>query len=150
MLPTPADTLHEIGMIPAIALDPGATTGWSARIGPVWEAGQCVNYQLTYVLDRINPLYVVYESFNVRPGTAFDHSAIETIGIIKNWLWQNSRPGRSVITQSSSEAKFFWTNNKLKKVGLHTPGKDHMNDAVRHMLTWLSKYDKTYVKLAAQ
>lgn len=41
--------------------------------------------------------------------------------------------------QSPSDAKRTIADDRLKTWGLWTPGKDHMNDAKRHLLLWIRK-----------
>jgi hypothetical protein len=46
---------------------------------------------------------------------------------------------RLINTQSASEALSTITDNRLKLMGLYTPGPDHIRDATRHCILWLRK-----------
>jgi hypothetical protein len=47
--------------------------------------------------------------------------------------------GVPLFIQSPSDAITTFTNDRLKKLGMYTPGPDHINDAKRHTLLYLRK-----------
>jgi hypothetical protein len=58
-------------------------------------------------------------------------ASVEYIGIVK--LHQQVF-GTTVVWQSATTAKAFWTDDKLRAYGLYAPGMKHARDATRHYL----------------
>jgi len=104
---------------------------------------------LTRVAELGGPsgLAVGVESFvNMRPDMS--HSYLAPVRIrskiefglyqgVKEWDGETRR--RAIATQSASEALSVITDNRLKQLGLYTPGPDHIRDAMRHCVLWLRK-----------
>lgn len=44
-----------------------------------------------------------------------------------------------LFLQSPSDAMSAFTNDRLRHLNMYTPGPDHVNDAKRHCLLWMSK-----------
>lgn len=83
-------------------------------------------------LGAHGPGELVCESFQYRQAQSnADLSGVEVIGLVKEWSRQFSIP---ISFQSPAEGKFYWTDEKLKRIGLYTPGKRHSRDATRHLL----------------
>jgi hypothetical protein len=131
-----------VAAIITLALDPGATVGWAKyEDGEGYASGEisCLDlwpFLETYRLTRFKTvvplgMIVVYEKFD-RRSTAVDLIAVECIGILKEWARQHR--GVTLEEQSASMAKFFWSDEKLKALGLYRIGKPHACDAVRHIL----------------
>lgn len=122
-----------------VSLDPGKTTGaiywWEAD----WEATQLYESEVTDYLDRKRPNKIVMESFQHRPTPKAD---MTPVGIIKEVSLWATRNNIVVVLQPPAIAKHFWTNDKLKKLGLYTTGMRHANDAMRHLLRYLVKYEE--------
>ena len=148
-----------------LSFDPGGTTGWAYHelyngelTGlPMIEGGQIGPHEhhgeLWELIYRRNPDLIVYEQFDYRlkkdketglevPGISLISN--EYIGIIK--LWGQKMPKCKLHNQSSSyggaggkSRKAFWTDEKLKVIGAHTPGNQHRNDATRHMLMYITE-----------
>lgn len=119
-------------------LDPGKTTGWarfSSRDSLPWKWGQVRQEHVWPLLETWSlykeDLHIGYESFKLRYGRYPDLSPVEVIGVIKEWARQKHIP---ISTQSPSEVMGFWTNERLKGMGLYQPGKPHAMDAMRHLL----------------
>ena len=146
-------------MLPSIlALDPGGFTGYMFR-GP----GANIKYGelplsasghhlalwklLTDCRDEIErhdsdaSLTIVCERFDFRKTEQFrdkiDYISREYIGVVKLFV-QSSGSKVRLRLQGASEAKSFWTDDKLRKVGLYYPGSKHIRDAVRHYLYYVS------------
>jgi hypothetical protein len=133
----------------ALAFDPGVTTGHAFCAVDVngkiiqldsaqdkWNEKELYDYIDTYI-----PNYTIYESFEfrnaVRGGTELFSRNL--IGVINLWHQQFLEVGdASLYEQTPSSAMGYWNTKNLKAAGLHQPGKEHANDAMRHMLYWLT------------
>lgn len=142
-----------------IALDPGGTTGL-AGIGfggkPfAIELGlDDHHYELLERLTYWDADIVIYETYHHMSVIQRDSVVIpaEYIGVVK--LYQQaaiSTLGRvnripKVVPQDRS-AKVFWSNEKLRAIGLYFKGQPHANDAMRHLLYYISFVlnDYTYI-----
>jgi hypothetical protein len=88
-------------------------------------------------LNRTHDIHVIIESFDDRiRKVKTELVSLEYIGAIKGWCRENDVP---YTTQTPSQGKAFFTNEKLQACGLlmrplHTH-KD-ANDAMRHLLQW--------------
>lgn len=135
------------GMTKVIALDPGGTTGWCSHTidKSGWSGGQIEgddhHRALANVLTGEGPDVVVYEAFNyqIRQGgqmPGVDLIAREYIGVAK--LWCQLHPHVTLIKQQPSVVGLTWLKDPaLKKLGLHTSGERHHNDATRHLLYYI-------------
>lgn len=138
-----------------LAFDPGGTTGWAsmvfyqgAGVGGgdhfEWGCGQFGPFKqhrdLFQFLKLQEPDVVIYERFDKRANLGAEFMSIEYIGVIKLHCQRVFQPdiyGQRVFEQSSSQAKGFWTDDKLKKLDLWKPGMKHAMDARRHLLYWM-------------
>jgi hypothetical protein len=139
-----------------LALDPGGTTGvclyrpwetalWQGHIGPgdhhlrLWELLSKV-YKASAA--RQTPLTVVCEAFEFRKTERhrdfINYIPREYIGVCK-LFWEQHQDTRfvqqspmNVIPGPSGHA--FWTDDKVKQLGLWVPGLKHAMDATRHYL----------------
>lgn len=148
-----------------LSFDPGGTTGWAYHDlyqgeltgGPKIEGGQIGpddhHAELWELIYRRNPDLIIYEQFDYRlkkdkqtglevPGIVLVSK--EYIGIIK--LWHQKMPKCKIHAQSSSyggaggkSQKAFWTDEKLKVIGVYVPGCPHENDAKRHLLMYVTE-----------
>lgn len=118
-----------------LAIDPGKTTGWVK--GPdVWSGGQITPDEVWTLLTQLMPDDIlIVESFLYRSKFKVDLTPVEVIGVIKEYIRQH--PGNKVIWQTPSQVKHFYTNDRLKERGRYTPGKQHQNDAMRHILYYM-------------
>jgi len=127
-----------------LGIDPGGTTGlalfdysdneyellWRKQIPNDlqgfldwhWDEGEHLN------LDAI-----VCESFDLRAGIHADLSPVYIIGAIEA-LWPKALT--NIIYQKPSQ-KHLCGDERLKRMNLHTPGKPHANDAVRHGIIYM-------------
>jgi hypothetical protein len=128
-----------------VAFDPGGTTGWASFQKPNTRDGyHCGQIKIDRVWAKLDeaklaahmleaPLTVVYERFNFIPKPKVVLTPVEVIGIIKEWCRQNSiRP----IPQQPSQRKWY-TDERLKGMGVWHPGLPHAMDAMRHLLFYL-------------
>lgn len=130
----------------ALAIDPGKTNGWAIwtpRIG--YNVGQCLPEDVWALLGLAiehNASAIVYEQFDYRTGQVHaDLTPVEVIGVIKEWHRQHCHQWTgNLVRQRPLEAKFFFTDKRLKERGLWEPGKPHSMDALRHLLTFQRSY----------
>jgi hypothetical protein len=127
-----------------ISLDPGTTTGvvkyvraddkenyYPEQIGPEEH-----HKRLYDMLVEFRPAHVVYEQFEFRPNPGRKLVVLDSreyIGIIKLYS-QTELRSVTIKSQTASQAKAFWTDDKIKTLALWTPGKKHAMDAMRHIL----------------
>lgn len=129
-----------------IAIDPGKTTGWAAWNSETdkFLAGQMPLFEFLYWYETsmTGDFETVVESYIITAGTltkSRQYWSLEGIGAIK---YLAERDGRKVTMQSPAEAKKFATPEKLKAVGWWVPGKDHAQDAARHLLVFVVRHAK--------
>jgi hypothetical protein len=103
--------------------------------------------ELVGLLDTFRPGIVVCESFQHTQGKHAELISAEYIGIVKYWC--KTHLGVGLVMQTSSEGKGFWTDDKLKACGLWKISK-HTRDATRHLLTYITKTDYTYIRMLAK
>ena len=80
------------------------------------------------------PDTVVCESFQYRP--KLDKAVlepVEVIGAVKVWCSIND----VLLVFQTPAQRMWWTDARLKQMGLHKPNKPHANDAMRHLLIYL-------------
>jgi hypothetical protein len=142
-----------------VAFDPGGTTGMCVARKPDKKDWTFEHYELSIkphhellwrtlnylnaIPSRGDELTVVYELFDHRSNDAAELISCEYIGIILLWC---SLRGVRVVGQIPSEAMNFWTDNKLKQLELfYVTPQGHANDATRHALRFITKWDKTFI-----
>lgn len=92
-----------------------------------------------WLMQNVNPSTdeVVYEPFEFRKEERdreyIDYTTGEYVGVIALYCQQTGTPSHR---QMASQVMSFWTDDKLKRVGLYVPGKEHRHerDATRHWL----------------
>jgi len=146
-----------------IGLDPGGTTGVAIyehdsdyigfdnrfQLGPGEH-----HLELFDFLVREHPDLIVCERFDYRPKQGHaDLDPVEYIGIV-NMYWQyRDQSVESDVEvyyqQQLAHDKGLWTDDKLKVVGLHIPGKPHANDATRQVLYYVTNHmnDSYWIEL---
>jgi hypothetical protein len=129
---------HRAGSL--LSFDPGETTGWAffadAELKCFGQTGDLKEIR-NLILDAA-PDRIVYEAFRLYPWKSAHLSwsnfpAAEVIGVIKSTALEMSIP---VIEQSASQGKTFFTDQKLKILGIDV-GKRHARDAIRHAAYYL-------------
>lgn len=130
-----------------VAYDPGVTTGWATYDSDddKYEVGQLDSSRMGVFehLQHLFPDVVCYEDFKYRPqmGHAELYS-VQIIGVIETWC--EMREITPATTPTSSEAKAFWKDDKIKALGLWTKGLKHAMDALRVLLLHREKTDKEW------
>lgn len=150
-----------------VAFDPGGTTGiatyetQSRRISTYERGPEAHHVALWEYLNGLSPDVVICESFDYRvvesKGTKMPQVNLISrnyIGVIELWCALSGVP---LIMQTPAQGgggkkhSGFWKNDKLKKLGLHNNegGREHRNDAVRHILYWISftRKDQHFIRL---
>lgn len=127
-----------------LSLDPGGTTGYViADVTQDTElqivrSGQIKNSLKGFldfhwdVLEDVEIHAIICESFTLREGIyGADLSPVYIIGALEALY-----PEVEIIYQEP-KLKPLCDDDRLKKLGLHEPGKQHRNDAVRHAVIYL-------------
>jgi len=141
-----------------LAVDPGETTGFAlfdteSGESYFWAEPSAMD-AVTYVNGKLHDgelEVLIVERFTISSRTVQatrggSNTAIEIIGALR-WLAhtysnQHNEDGElrktiPFVVQSPSDAKAFVTDEKLKRLGWYTPGKDHARDATRHLVTYM-------------
>jgi hypothetical protein len=126
-----------------LCIDPGKTSGIALLRITDGEAEKVWSVELDYmescnlinktIIEYGPKLRVVYEKFIITPMTAKNSVApwsLELIGVIK--YLTGAYAVETVVSHTSSAAKTFCPNARLKSVGLWHKGGDHARDALRH------------------
>lgn len=130
-------------MVKVLSADPGMTTGTL-----IVEDGGYAFWQIDcreianywQFLHDVAPDYILYEDFKHRPGLMnAELYSMQVIGVIRLYAELKSVP--IIFTCLPTEAKAFWTDEKITKIGLWKPGKKHAMDALRVYLTYKQKTD---------
>lgn len=141
-----------------MALDPGNSTGWVARIptqvggdksrlvgGTIGES----HIDVYNLLETFRPDVLVYETFQMYPGKAQKliwntFYPCEVIGVIKLWAMQNNEQCKLVGLQPSVK-KYALSGNEYelwKTVdSFGQPATEHLRDAVR-LLRYFERNEK--------
>jgi hypothetical protein len=146
-------------MLPSIlALDPGGTTGYCFR-GPsaVIKYGELPlsagghHLALWKLLvdcraeiqshDSDAPFIIVCERFDFRKDdqarAKIDYIAREYIGVVR--LYDQSTDNQVLMRlQGANEAKGFWDDGKLRRIGMYYSRSKHARDATRHYLYYVT------------
>jgi hypothetical protein len=125
-----------------LSLDPGGTTGYAIfdvqqdEFPELIMRGQIAGSLkgfIDFVDDVLSDIAIdaiVCESFTLREGVyGADLSPVYIIGALEGMY------GKLIpIKYQEPKIKPLCDDNRLKKMGLHIPGKPHANDAVRHFV----------------
>lgn len=128
-----------------LSLDPGGTTGaaviqyddYEYNLIRLWQIPNGLQGFLDFHWDELedwNFSDIICESFDLREGVyGADLSPVYIIGALEALY---PRALTKIVYQKPSQ-KSLCDDNRLKKLGLHTPGRPHANDAVRHGIIYL-------------
>jgi hypothetical protein len=141
-------------------LDPGETTGLcyidlaSPGQRPHVEQLRTDTPELYFVLtSAIADIFYAYvgervlgmERFNFRHEERYRDKIVytpaEVIGAVKHWWAAEAVNGEISIKlemQMAAEGKGFWTDDKIKRLGLWTSSFSHAMDALRHALHYVT------------
>ena len=138
-----------------IAMDPGKTSGWAMwdNHGHHFESGEDDFYHMAQRLHvagkmMADKLHIVTEAFLITVNTAKNTQAtwsLELNGVAKYVSMAYCDAEATVQLQSA--AKRFGSDDRLKSLGWHKPGKGHANDAARHLLLLLVNHGWTDKRL---
>jgi hypothetical protein len=127
-----------------LSLDPGGTTGYALMFvtetdqAEIMKSGQIKGGLKGFldfhwdVLEDIKIDKIVSESFTLREGIyGADLTPVSIIGALEALY-----PTTEIVYQEP-KLKPLCDDDRLKRLGLHIPGKPHMMDAVRHGIIYL-------------
>lgn len=132
-------------MTTMLSLDPGGTTGVAIieygheefNLIKIWQIPNGLQGFLDFHWDELEDWefdHIVCESFDLREGVhGADLTPTYIIGALEALYPRAVVP---TIYQKPSQ-KALCGDDRLRKLGLHTPGKPHANDAVRHGIIYL-------------
>lgn len=127
-----------------MAIDPGKDCGfaWSIPHEGYPQAFQITGThdQFLQIINDYHPEVIVYEKWKHTHRDGTDYTAIEFIGLIK---WYAERRDVFLVPHTNSYGKAYFDNNKLKKLKLFKPGKDHEDamDALRHLMQFMMQHN---------
>lgn len=131
----------------ALALDPGVTTGLCLGLleeNKLYVAPDEKRFSLRELYDfmfwfRSYDTYVVYEDFQYRnmPRAGLDLTPVKMIGIIEYFAEADINTDH-YYKQTPAQGKGFFSDARLKNMGIYKVGKAHGRDATRHLLQWLT------------
>jgi hypothetical protein len=131
-----------------LSLDPGVTTGYClAKLNGrklSIDVGQA-DWTLAQMFQRVREVaitrnsHIIYETFEYRNAArmGLNLTPVKMIGVIevfKEWY----EPLCGFWPQSAAQGKGFYSDEKLKELGVYVKGKKHGRDATRHLLQWLT------------
>lgn len=128
-------------MAKILALDPGLTIGMCIlNDNDDYESRQFIPMEYPHphealfdAILAIDPKVIVYERFDFRAAkSGVVLTGVEFIGVIELYAQQKCL---EITKISPSDGKAFWTDNKLRMLGIYSRGMPHANDAVRIMNT---------------
>ena len=120
-----------------IALDPGVTTGFAIHHyddSIKTDQVKCSHRAFYDLLVQFDPSEIVFERFTYQRRDKVVLYPVEVIGVIRLFAEQFEIP---LYAQTPSSAMNLFTDEKIKKMGLWTPGLVHGMDALRHLLYYM-------------
>lgn len=131
-----------------MTFDPGVTTGWAVLRNEYYEVGEVDSSNLIEVYKLMSlwyPKKVGYENFKQRPNNhAAELYSLQVIGVIR--LWCEYHDIVPCYTPLPSEAKAFWSDDKIKRLSLWTRGLGHGMDALRVLLSHRQRSEPEWFK----
>lgn len=126
-----------------LAVDPGLRSGWACWSGGDFQTGICDPMELLdFCSERMGyqPDLLACEAYKITARTAklsAQNWSLELIGALR---WMCHRSSVPFVLQTPAEAKSFVPDQRLRDLGMWTPGKeDHARDATRHLVLALAK-----------
>lgn len=150
----------------AVALDPGITTGYATGIiddetsvmSVLTGEDKWTHIDLWDFLMNAKPLFIISERFEFRHGFSAKYKggqhglemfSRELIGVC--YLYSQMYPQCEVKLQPAMKGTGgnYFSDDRLRTLGLFKSGKGHANDAARHLLYWArfksgSQFVKSY------
>lgn len=136
-----------------LSADPGQTTGaivveyiQQSYGFSFWEIDCRRLRAWSDFLMGVKPDVILYEDFKHRPNLMkAELYSVQVIGVTR--LYAELHDIEIPFTPIPSEAKAFWDDDKIKKLGMWRPGKKHAMDALRVFLTYKQKTDPLWFGL---
>ena len=133
-----------------IAIDPGVTTGiCTARLKAdyLFVTPNQVKATLAQMYTILNDFigvgstqtHVIYEDFEYRnqARAGLDLTPVKIIGVIQ-LIQECNRTGSTIFyRQTAAMGKAYYSDDKLKELGIYKKGVPHGMDATRHLMHWL-------------
>lgn len=133
-----------------IAIDPGVTTGiCTARLKADQlfvtpnQVKATLGEMYTVLNDFVgvgsNRTHVIYEDFEYRnqARAGLDLTPVKIIGVLQLFEERNWRGSVHFYKQTASMGKAYFSDAKLKELGIYKKGVPHGMDATRHLMHWL-------------
>lgn len=122
-----------------LALDPGRCSGYALAYKDEESFDLCYaqaewsHIELYEFIWKLRYTYIICESFEFRQGKQLgvDLYPCELIGIVKLLS-----PEVFMQPASVQGKKAYFSDNKLKQMGLYVKGVEHGRSAVKHLLQW--------------
>lgn len=150
-----------------LAVDPGGDTGlamyryadkvWKTTVLPYEPLALYGFFIIWLTYHKLTDVTVICESFDYRPVGKYnfggsravpkvDLTPREVIGILKlacaqhdlDIVWQKPSIVNGDDGRKTNNPSVFWTDAKVKQLGLYKPGHVHEMDAVKHILHYRS------------
>lgn len=127
----------------ALAIDPGGTTGFCEATKTdkkleLWSYQKKLTpmefrilLESDYLYKRID--YVICESFEFRKAAraGLDLTPAHLIGVTMAYVEESA-----LFMQTAATGKGYFSDDKLKQLGIYLKGRPHAMDAARHLLQW--------------
>lgn len=136
-----------------LAVDPGKNSGlaeFSLDYKKIWVGYQLPRFDLIDHIEKIfewqwkdvvkGRILVVSEQFIITPMTSKLSQQTDALKANGTLEWLCHKYGHTFEPQSQATAKKIAKDKRLKDMDLYTPGRDHANDAARHLLLALERH----------
>lgn len=126
-----------------IWLDPGLHTGWAALTdGAEFHSGEGILPEIGELLTahgiwHREDMAIGWEQYIVAPGGGRAGSPGPPIEVIGMARWLGFYHHCQMLKPVPSAMRTVVKPEHLKKLGWYRPGKDHANQAARHLLAWM-------------
>lgn len=121
-------------------LDPGKVTGYSRLLFGgrepwfnAWEVGpqEMGNLIADQTARHGREMILGWEAYLGSGGTP--RHALEVIGVARYFATKHN----CVIVERPASSRLICRDEHLRELGWHRPGKEHANQATRHLVAWL-------------
>jgi hypothetical protein len=133
----------------ALAIDPGVTSGTCLA----WHDGTVLlvapdefPYGLWAMYDLCRAIegykgssHIIYEDFQYRQNspTRLNLMPVKMIGVIECCA-ESAKGEIQYWRQTAAQGKAFYSDARLKQLGIYRKGRKHGRDATRHLMQWLT------------
>jgi hypothetical protein len=131
--------------VTTLTLDPGKTTGYCISVLDesvayiAYDQAEWSISDLDTILYALWPGHIICESFEYRnrARAGLDLTPVRLIGIVELFAAKDKERTNRVKFQTAAQGKGYFTDKKIKDLGLYKPALEHGRDALRHFLHWL-------------